>query len=304
MVRAQNEDSCRFGANKIMSLRKIKHPYALSVAAIAAVAAVASAVASWVKRGHTVVVVHPNYSEAHAAGTSETQATGLLAAAVQNGTYEAPTYVPVTLPDPAGDLTMMVGADMLRVTAPDGTLIRGPVSWPDTIAIANTLGGIAPSKRIADAIYAAAPIKTVFHSLVTASDPESGGAKMHGLPFAERYNTDVDSQIATQNGTPGTSFSSGAEKYWLLHPRLSETVAATGQPAAVNYGAWNANGAVQQTVGGRHDINYPGDMSQLFRAIQRYATRADGTRVDLLTWIEQNDGVQSEFTNLFRGAVS
>lgn len=231
-------------------------------------------------------------------GAAEPQATGMLVKAVRAGAFERPQWVKV----PMGDLTLTVARDALRADSGAG-LARLPVSWPDTIEIANQEGWIAPSKKIADAIYASAPIKTAFHSLVTVSDPESGGAKMHGLPFAWKYNRDIDGQIAKAIASGkgnADGLVSGHEKYWILHPRLKETVASTRRPAAINYGGWTANGIAQQPPGGRHDIDYPGDYSQLYRPVQRYAERADGSKVDLLDWIEENEGVPRTFTNLFR----
>lgn len=221
-------------------------------------------------------------------------AVGVMAQAVRDGAFTQPAFVDV----PLGDLMISVGADMLKK---DG--LRLMVSWPETIELAKARGWIAPSKKIADAIYAAAPVKTVFHSLVTASDPASGGAKMHTLDFAKRYNADVDSQLSAKGWDSGT-LQSGAEKYWLLSPRLAETVKATGAPAAVNYGGWSGQGTPLQSPGAMHDVNYPGDYSQLYRPIQRYAHDAQGNQVDLLDWMVENDSVPSRFADLFRGETS
>lgn len=225
-------------------------------------------------------------------------AVGVMAQAVRDGAFTQPAFVDVTLPSSSGDLTISVGADMLKK---DG--LRLMVSWPETIELAKARGWIAPSKKIADAIYAAAPVKTVFHSLVTASDPASGGAKMHTLDFARKYNQDVDSQLSSKGWDSGT-LQSGAEKYWLLSPRLAETVKATGAPAAVNYGGWSGQGTPLQSPGAMHDTNYPGDYSQLYRPIQRYAHDAQGNQVDLLDWMVENDSVPSRFADLFRGETS
>ena len=217
-------------------------------------------------------------------------ATGVLMAAVVNGQAFTPDFSDVTLPD---GTVISVGNETLKLNG-----LRMPVSWPDTIEIGKKFGWVAPSKQIADAIYAAAPTKTVFHSLVTASDPASGGEKMHTYEFVRKYNADVDSQLASQGYESGLQ--SGAEKYWLLDERLGETVAATGKTAAVNYGAWDANGNVLQSRGGRHDVNYPGDYSQLLRPIQRYGKDKNGNKVDLLDWMVANDNVPRAFADLFK----
>lgn len=220
-------------------------------------------------------------------------AVGVMAQAVRDGAFTEPAFVDV----PMGDLTLSVGTDTLKK---DG--LRLMVSWPETIEIAKTYDWIAPSKKIADAVYAAAPTKTSFHSLVTASDPESGGAKMHTLEFAKRYNADVDAQLAAK-GWDSSTLQSGAEKYWILSPRLAETVKATGAPAAVNYGDWDASGKPLQSPGAMHDVNYPGDYSQLFRPISRYARDAQGNQVDLLDWMVTNDDVPQRFADLFKSGL-
>jgi len=216
-------------------------------------------------------------------------AVGVMAQAVRDGAFTQPGFSDVQM----GDLTLSVGNDALKK---DG--LRLMVSWPETVEIAKSHGWIAPSKAIADAIYAAAPVKTAFHSLVTASDPESGGAKMHTMAFAQKYNDDVNKQLVAKNWD-STMLQSGAEKYWILSPRLAETVKATGAPAAVNYGGWDANGKPLQSPGAMHDINYPGDYSQLYRPIMRYATDSQGNQVDLLKWMVENDSVPQHFADMF-----
>lgn len=232
------------------------------------------------------------------AASDSTPATGVLASAVANGQAFTPDFVSVTLDD---GTVISVGADMLKL---DG--LRMPVSWPDTIAIGKKFGWVAPSKKIADAIYAAAPTKTSFHSLVT-SDPTSGGEKMHTYEDVRKYNADVEGQLATARaagtyaaGAGLSALQSGAEKYWLLSPRLAETVKATGAAAAVNYGAWDANGKPLQSPGAVHDVNYVGDYSQLIRPITRYARDAGGNKIDLLDWMVSNDNVPRAFADLFK----
>jgi hypothetical protein len=231
------------------------------------------------------------------------QASGLLARSVQAGTYEAPTWVEV----PLGDMTITVAADNLKAV-PDGSTspLRLPVTWPETYAIAQAMGAalgediIAPSQKIADAIYRAATTMTVLHG--------QGTGAMIALATSENYNRDIDQQIAQKGGAAG-GLVSGHEKYWILHPRLDQavndaTLRASGLPPvgpnpAVNYGGWGPDGKPIQTVGGRHNAAHV-DYSQLLRPVKRWARKADGTKVDLLAWIEANEGVPSRFTDLFR----
>ena len=84
------------------------------------------------------------------------------------------------------------------------------------------------------------------------------------------------------------------------------TIYIANGPKAVNYGCCGADWRPQQSVGGRHDIVTAVDdrgAATAWPPIQRYGTRSDGSRVDLLDWIEQHDDVPSEFTNLFRGGA-
>lgn len=248
---------------------------------------------AWSARARAARTLESSSSRRPTVNGIDTPATGLLAKAVLEGTHHEPTWVEI----PFEDMTISVAADALTADV-DGRALRLMTSWPDTIAIANKLGTIPASKRIADAIYAAATKKTAFHSLVTASDPASGGAKMHTVEFARRYNDDVDAQLA---GVAAGTLVAGHEKYWLLSSRLAELSPHSKQPAAINYGAWTKDGKVQQPESAAHDIKYPGDYSQLYRPVKRYATRtSDGARIDLLDWIETHENVPNAFTSLFR----
>jgi hypothetical protein len=232
-------------------------------------------------------------------------AGGILLRNVQAGSYEAPQWVDV----PLGDMIVTVASDNLK-SSPDGVLpaIRLPVTWFETVSIAQLLGAslgedmIAPSQKIVDALHAAASIKTSF--------PSQGTGAMMALATSQSYNRDVDQLIAKKGAAPGDgALISGHEKYWILHPRLSQavndaTLRANGLPLvgpnpAVNYGAWDTNGRIIQTVGGRHNSAHY-DESQLYRPTKRWARKSDGTKVDLLVWIEQSESVPSEFTDLFR----
>jgi len=244
------------------------------------------------------------------AGTPAGLAGGILLRNVQAGSFEAPSWIDV----PLGDVIMQAATDNLR-SSPDGSapLVRLPVTWPETVDVAKALGAaigediIAPSQKMVDALHAAAKIRTSF--------PSQGTSAMMALATSEAYSRNVDDQIAKAiaagKGAVGDAVS-GHEKYWLLHQRLDQAVndgiiraeglPPTGPNPAVNYGAWDANGKLIQTVGGRHNaVHY--DESQVFRAFKRWARKADGTKVDMLLWIESNEGVPSKFTDLFRPAL-
>lgn len=235
---------------------------------------------------------HTIFKQTHVKGIES--AVGIMAQAVRDGRYVPPEWVQI----PYGDLTVTVGADMLKVDRQDGQKLRMMVSWPETQEICKTIGCVAPTQKLVDAIYAAAPVKTVFHSLVVKSDPESGGAKMHSMEHALKANADVDEQLAAK-GWDGSTLQSGAEKYWLLSPRLTENSPHSGKPAAINYGARDKNGKALQPPSAAHDINYLGDSSQQIRPIARFATDKAGNKVDLLDVFAQ-EGIPAQYLDLFR----
>jgi hypothetical protein len=241
---------------------------------------------------------------------------------VRSGAFERPTWFQVVVPD--ADLYIWAAADNLKSTA-SGTPLRRPAAWSDTPQLAKTLakalGGdmevITASERLAAAIYKAARTKTVFHSLV--HDVKVDSPKMATEEFIGLYNQDVDAQLV---GTQPGMLVAGHDKYWILHRRLDKkandaaldelnaraTAAGKDPPAkkpypdppSVNYGGWTSEKKPpQQEAGGRHNDGHV-DYSQVFRPIQRWAMKSDGARVDLLTWIEQNEGVPTRFTDLFR----
>ena len=226
------------------------------------------------------------------------------------------TYVPirwVDVPGPDG-MTMTVGADMLKAPVPDGTIVRLPVTWDETKSIARMLSEqlgedlIAPSKLLADAVYAAAPIKTTYISPVKRL-PSGATLGISTIEDAKAHSANIDRQILRKGGSTTGDFHSGAEKLWLLHERLDpdvnkEFLARTGLPAptepmAMNYGGWNDSGKPQQPVGGAHNCVHA-DVSQLYRPWKRWARGKDGARVDLLKWIEKKERVKPEYTAAFK----
>jgi len=273
-----------------------------------------AALAQGTRRGFVTVsgrVIPPGTADPALAGAPAAgggaPAGGQLPAAVSAGTAGPIQWV--SAPGPDG-MTITVAADAL--TAPiGGAQLRAPVSWLDTIAAARAIHDtqgvdtIAPSKQLADAIYAAATVKTTLHGLVQKAGDD---AKMGTVDFARRYNADVDQQIRAAGHTPGDgALVSGAEKYWLLDPRLDKdtndrALRATGLPSppgnpAVNYGGW-IGGKPVQSVGGRHNDGHY-DYSQTFRPVKRWAVGADGSPVDLLAWIRDNENVPAQFVSLF-----
>jgi hypothetical protein len=254
-----------------------------------------------------------------ALGAATDPAGGLLARAVRDRTYQPIRWVDVPGPD---GIILTVGADLLRATV-DGQSLRLPVSWEETQAIARTLSAelgedvIAPSKRIADAVYAAAPVKTVYHSPVYRT-PDGRTLGISTIGDVARFNADIDRQVAAQGGD-ATGLVSGAEKLWVLDARLDPAVnaeflsrtgslaklidrrglPAPGELRAMNYGAWGKDGRPQQPVSGAHPPTH-WDVSQLYRPLKRWARDAQGARVDLLAWIERHERVDPRYTAPFK----
>ncbi len=242
---------------------------------------------------------------------------------VKSGAFERPTWFQVVVPD--ADLYVWAAADNLKSTAsgdpapPPCKLVRHAQAREGAGEGAGRGHGGDPARarRLAAAIYKAARTKTVFHSLV--HDVKVDSPKMATEEFIGLYNQDVDAQLA---GTQPGMLVGGHDKYWILHKRLDKkandaalddlnaraTAAGKDPPAqkpypdppSVNYGGWTSEKKPpQQEAGGRHNDGHV-DYSQVFRPIQRWAMKSDGTRVDLLEWIEQNEGVPTRFTDLFR----
>jgi hypothetical protein len=242
---------------------------------------------------------------------AEALAFGILPRAVRDRTYEAIRWVDVPGPD---GMTMYVGADMLRAPVPDGTVVRLPVTWDETKSVARMLSEqigedlIAPSKTLADAVYAAAPIKTVYISPVKRL-PSGATLGLSTVEDAKAHSANIDRQIARKGGTIG-DFHAGAEKYWLLDRRLDPdankeflsrtNIPAPTEPMAMNYGGWNESGKPQQPVSGAHNYVHA-DVSQLYRPWKRWARGKDGSKVDLLKWIERREGVSPAYTAAFKG---
>lgn len=216
---------------------------------------------------------------------------GMLIDAIRGGKYEKARWTHV----PFDGMTIEVATDAIRMPV-NKSLLRMPISYAESIEAAKLLGGvIVPSARIADAMYAASD-RGVFNGLVSSL---ADSLKMGTVEFSERFNKGLDAQFAGKSGLRL------AWKLWILNKRIGEPT-PTG-PAAINYGGWNPAGPYRcgdvpcaQSVGGTHDW-FHSDYSQLFHPVKRYALAADGSKVDLLDYIEQKEGVSREQTQPFRG---
>ena len=223
----------------------------------------------------------------------EPQASGLLLSAVRAGSYERPRWSVVRW----DGLLVQVWADALRAPV-DGALLRLPVSYAETIEIAQTIDRgnlVTPTASLASAIYQASD-RLVYHGLVLK--PEDS-RRMRSLAFCKAFNADIGAQIEAKGSKDLLHF--GAWKLWVLSPRLVEKAHdAPTEPAAVNFGGWNAAGQPIQPESTWHVYPHD-DYSQCLTLVSRWATdETTGERVDLLDRFEQRDHVPAAYTAPWR----
>lgn len=226
---------------------------------------------------------------------SEPQASGLMLRAIREGRQAPVRWATIMLDD---DIEVEVMGDAMKAEV-DGQLLRLPVSYAETIAAAEILGKgtlIPFSKRIADAVYRQSA-KLVYNGLVSSAADSN---RMRSLDFVRRFNADIDAQIERKDAAGSLIF--GPWKLWILSSKLGVMAKdSPTEPAAINYGGWNAAGRTIQTEGTHHTYGHD-DYSQLLQFAKRWATRkGSGGRVDLLAWIERDEGVGSQYTEPFRG---
>jgi hypothetical protein len=208
--------------------------------------------------------------------------------ALSEGSAEEITWTEITL----DGLILTVAADAMKGELGGRSGVRLPVSYYETVQACRSLGCVAPTQAMADAMFAQAKAQLQFVPLVrTAAD----SAKMASVDFTLRFHDGVEKQIAAAAPEPGALIA-GAWKYWLLHLRLAER-------GAVNYGFWDKSKRPPtpiQTVGGRHDASH-WDYSQLLQPVKRMARRVGSdVEVDLLEYIENHDHVPARFLEVFR----
>lgn len=234
-------------------------------------------------------------AEASVGQSNEPQASGLLIRAIREGRQSPVQWAHVMLDS---DIEIEVMGDAMKADV-DGQLLRLPVSYAETIEAAQLLGKgtlIPMSKRIADAVYRQSA-KLVYNGLVSTN---ADSLRMRSLAFVKKFNDDIEAQIAKKDATGTLIF--GPWKLWILSSKLGVRAKdSPNEPAAINYGGWRANGTPIQTEGTWHIYSHD-DYSQLLQFVKRWGTRkSTGGRVDLLAWIEQNEGVGDSYTEPFRG---
>lgn len=181
---------------------------------------------------------------------------GMLLQAVNNGTYEEPTWIKV----PWKGHTVLVGAHVLR-TSVNGRLLRLGTSWTEAKEITKTRGWIPPTAELSDAIWQAAKVRLKV--------PWQGAQDMMSVGRAELFNAALDKQIPSDKWD---ELAADEGKDWIWSNRLLGS-ARTGGPAAVNYGGRDANGKPVQALGPpeaptAHDAAHY-DYSQVLRPIKR-----------------------------------
>ncbi len=218
-------------------------------------------------------------------GPTYRSAGGLLLAAVTAGTYVEPTFAAVEM---GHGLTISVAADALKATLPDAPLpLRLPASYADTIAICKTLGCIAPTAAMSDAIWKASTIKIAPKGLW--SKP-SDSLRMSRVEWTLRHNANIEAALAGKDVKADTLVAD-VGKEWILDPGLNVL-------GAVNYG-WRLipGGKPLQPIGHKHLPSHL-DYSQVLRPVSRYGA-LNGQVVDLLD-ILATQGIAAKWLNAFK----
>ena len=206
---------------------------------------------------------------------------GLLAAAVEAGQFEEPTWIEIEW----DGLLVEVGAHALRARVGE-KILRLPVTWLDTLAICKRLDWCPPTAPLVDAVWAAATVRVAPVPMGNFSTPEKAKAtskKMLLLEYSAAHNANVDAAIPPDRlqelcATEG--------KDWILSKRNLTT-----PTAATTYGWHQANGKPIQGLGPdekppAHDHAHF-DQTQVLRPIRRRARRkSDGAPVDLCDELE------------------
>lgn len=216
-----------------------------------------------------------------------------LAGRLLLGAFEAGQTLPLAWVEiTVGPLVVTVAADAMQAPLLDRPAVRLPVTYRDTIPVCRALGCIAPTKGIADAMFAQARARLHYVGLVRT---KADAARMRSVEFTLRFHDRVEAQLATRAVSPG-DLVFGAWKLWILHRRLEVR-------GAVNYGFWDTTKSPPtpvQGVGARHDATHY-DYSQLLQPVKRVARRvADGAPVDLLEVIEREEKVDAKFLAPYR----
>lgn len=216
------------------------------------------------------------------------KAAGLLLAAFRAGKTEPLTWIDI----PCGDLVITVSKDAMKGPVRDKTGVRLPVTYREAVEICHDIDCVAPTKEMADAMFALANSQLTFVPLVrTAAD----SAKMTSVDFTLRFHEGVEKQLAGKDvANQGLVF--GAWKLWILHPRIVEK-------GAINYGFWDKSKkppVTIQTVGGQHDAGHY-DYSQVFQPVKRWArNQKTGEVVDLLEYLATKSRIPEKYIEPYR----
>lgn len=216
------------------------------------------------------------------------KAAGLLLAAFRAGQTEPLTWIDI----PCGDLVITVSKDAMKGPVRDKTGVRLPVTYREAVEICHNIDCVAPTKEMADAMFALANSQLNFVPLVrTAAD----SAKMTSVDFTLKFHEGVEKQLAGK-AVENQGLVFGAWKLWILHPRIVER-------GAVNYGFWDKSkrpAAPIQTVGGQHDAGHY-DYSQVFQPVKRWARHAKtGEVVDLLEYLATKGRIPEKYIEPYR----
>lgn len=213
---------------------------------------------------------------------------GLLLAALRAGTTEPLTWTAIDV----DGMKVEVANDAMKGPAA-GQMVRLPMTYDENVEAAKILADrgmqvIVPNQAIADAMYAQATAK--------GHNENQDTATMMSLASSLKWNQAVEAQLAKMSNR---RLFVGPWKFWVLDKDITTDLPPAmfmgkltkrpPAPRAVNFGIWGLDGKPIQTLGRWHNAAHY-DYSQAFVPVKRFATAADGSKVDLLSWMETPRG--------------
>jgi hypothetical protein len=212
--------------------------------------------------------------------------TGILLAAVQQGTYDPPGWRWVSFPD--WNIEILVMTDALRCALGSTPSVRVPITWADARQACAALGCILPTARMVDAIYAAADFRPHAVGMTnTAADIQ----RMATAGMVLQYHQQLEAQLAewrAKQQSSGPVTTSGwsdtgdplfepVGKWWVFDgPAMIRHVKDYGNDVTALYGFFDDAGKPKQPIAGVHNAWHI-DYSMVFRAVSAWARNPGDT---------------------------